>query len=84
MMLIAPELVRTEEVAKGGNIPTFSWAESDMIRGAGGLLHRSTREMTSNGAFGDPTAASAEKGRRITEVVVVELQKILGDLRNAP
>ncbi|HUX22474.1 MAG TPA: creatininase family protein, partial [Spirochaetia bacterium] len=84
MMLIAPELVRSEEIAKGGNIPTFSWAESDMIRGAGGLFHRSTRKMTSNGAFGDPTAASVEKGRRITEAVITELQKMLGDLRSAP
>lgn len=81
MLAIDPELVRLDRIEKGGNLATFSWAESDMLRRSKGLLHRPVREMTSNGVFGDPTAASAEKGRRITEVVVKELAEILTDLR---
>ena len=80
MMLIAPELVRSDAIARGGNIPTYEWAESDMLRGARGLVHRTTRQMTENGVFGDPTAASAEKGRQITEVVVDQLVRILREL----
>ncbi len=80
MLLIAPELVRSDAISRGGNIATHEWAESDMLRGSRGLVHRTTREMTENGVFGDPTAASAEKGRRITRVVVKQLVRILGEL----
>lgn len=80
MLAIAPELVHTARIEKGGNISTFPWAESDMLRGAKGLLHRSVRQMTSNGVFGDPTAATAEKGRRIIDAVVEELKVILTEL----
>lgn len=80
MMHLAPEMVRSGAIARGGNIPTHEWAESDMLRGSRGLVHRTTQEMTRNGVFGDPTAASAEKGRRITSVVVDHLVKILREL----
>jgi creatinine amidohydrolase len=80
MLAIAPDLVRHDRIEKGGNLPTFPWAESDMIRGAQGLLHRPVRGMTSNGVFGDPTAASAEKGRRIAEAVVDRLKTVIADL----
>lgn len=76
-----PRLVHTDSIAPGGNIPTYSWAESDMLRGAKGLLHRPVSSMTSNGVFGDPTAASAEKGRLISAAVIDELRRILVDLR---
>lgn len=76
----APELVHIDSIEPKANIPTFGWAESDLIRDSKGLLHRSFSRMTSNGAFGDPTAASSEKGRRIAEAVTDELREILLDL----
>ena len=80
LQLIAPELVHTDRIAPGKNRPTYAWAESDMMRGSSGLLHRSIQEMTPNGVFGDPTAATREKGARIAAVVVEALERIVNDL----
>jgi creatinine amidohydrolase/Fe(II)-dependent formamide hydrolase-like protein len=36
--------------------------------------------MTANGVYGDPTFASAEKGKRISDAVLTELKQIVTDL----
>ncbi len=80
LLHLHPELVRTDKIAPGTNVPTFSWAESDMLKGAPARLQRSMAQMTRNGVFGDPTAASAEKGRAVLEAVVAALRPIVLDL----
>ncbi|HUF11287.1 MAG TPA: creatininase family protein [Rhodothermales bacterium] len=82
IMLIAPGLVDTKAMQPPANLASFSWAEADLIRGASASVYRRMRQMTSNGAFGDPSAASAEKGRAITELVVEALAAMLTDFRN--
>lgn len=83
MLVIAPELVDTESIQPKANIPTFDWAEGDLIRSGKAGLYRRMTGLTSNGAFGDPGKASAEKGQMITALVVDALVRILTDLRNA-
>jgi creatinine amidohydrolase len=80
MMLIAPHLVIKENIRPGGNNPTFSWAEADMLRGGKASYYRSIKEMTSNGVFGNPSCASVEKGKAITNAVLVALRQIVNDL----
>ena len=80
MMHIAPELVHHELIEEVKNIKSFDWAETDMLRGSKASLYRSMKEMTSNGAFGDPSAASEEKGRKIAELVTSAMKKIISDL----
>lgn len=85
MMLIAPHLVVNEEINPKSNIPTFPWAEGDMLRSPQAAYYRSIKEMTSNGVFGEPSAASAETGKKIADVVLKALKQIvidLSDLRN--
>lgn len=82
MMLIAPGLVDRTAAQPRANLGTFSWAEGDLIRGSGASVYRRMREMTSNGAYGDPLAASAEKGHAITELVVDALAAMVTDFRN--
>lgn len=77
MLLIAPELVKMEKAQPRKNNPTFSWAEGDLLYGPEGSLYRTMKEMTSNGVFGDPTFATLEKGKAITEIVVSKLVNIL-------
>jgi len=82
MMLIAPGLVDVSAAQPRANLTTFTWAEADLIRGSGAGVYRRMREMTSNGAFGDPLTGSAEKGRDITDLVVDALAAIVTDFRN--
>jgi creatinine amidohydrolase len=82
MMLIAPGLVDRTAAQPRANLDTFPWGEADLIRGAGATVYRRMREMTSNGAFGDPLAASVEKGRAITDLVVDGLAAMVTDFRN--
>ena len=80
MLQIAPGLVNKERIQPGANVPTFTWAEGDMLRGADAAYYRSMEEMTPNGIYGDPTKATAEKGESITKSVLEALQKIATDL----
>ncbi len=80
MMLIAPDLVKTDKIANGENQEGYSWSEADMLHGPKASHYRTMKQLTTNGVFGDPRAASVEKGERITEVVVERLSKIVGDL----
>jgi len=83
MLLIAPQLVRTDAYEKGKHSQTFSWAEGDMLHAPKAALYRSMKEMTKNGVFGDPTLASKNKGIKISELVLEGLQRIAVDLKNA-
>ncbi|MCC5834729.1 MAG: creatininase family protein [Opitutales bacterium] len=80
MLQLHPELVRKEKIVPGTNVATYPWAESDMLRGGQARLQRSMSQMTRNGVYGDPTAASAEKGARILNAVMDALEPILKDL----
>ena len=82
MLLIAPELVDTTAINKGGNIPTKTWAESDMLRRPRAVLYRTFQAMTSNGTYGDPTLATREKGELIVSIVLDVLIKIVESLRH--
>lgn len=82
IQLIAPELVHTDLIQKGGNAPTFSWAEGDMLHGSKASYYRNMNTMTSNGIFGNPFAASAEKGKRITACVIDSLKQVVSDLNS--
>ena len=80
MLLIAPHLVREDQLEKGAHTQTYSWAEGDMLYAPRVSYFRTMKEMTTNGVYGDPTAASREKGERITERVVEELTRVVTDL----
>lgn len=81
IMLAAPHLLDESVIQPRQNQPTFAWAEADLIRGARASLYRTMKEVSPNGAQGEPTAASREKGEAITRIVVDALVELLGDLR---
>jgi creatinine amidohydrolase len=80
MEVIAPHLVDKAQIKKGENVPCFEWAEGDMLQGPRASYYRSMKSMTPNGVYGDPTMASAEKGRQITAAVVRALEQVVADL----
>jgi creatinine amidohydrolase len=80
MLLIAPELVVKQQISPKTNVPTFQWAEGDLLRAPRALYYRSMKKMTPGGVYGDPTKASAEKGIAIRDLVIDALKQVAKDL----
>ena len=81
MQLIAPREVRVEALAGQSFEPLAEWADSDLLRSAPVALYRSMHELSGGtGVLGDPSAASAQKGRAIVDLVVPALLRILQEL----
>jgi len=81
MMYIKGDNVRISEIVNGPVTKTFDWAGADLLRGSRALLHRSMKEHTPNGIYGDPRAASYEKGETITNAVMKNFVKIIKDMK---
>jgi creatinine amidohydrolase len=80
-----PDCVRTHLITGLNYVPTYPWADSDMMTSGRASLYRSMREISGgSGVVGDASLASAEKGKAITDVVVAQLREIVVSLRNAP
>jgi creatinine amidohydrolase len=80
IMQIAPDLVNHQKLTDGANQPGYSWAEGDLLHSPRVSHFRTMKQMTPNGTFGDPRAASSEKGEKITEIVVKNLKGLVQDL----
>jgi creatinine amidohydrolase len=80
VMLAAPNLVDQSAIGPRQNEPTFAWAEADLLRGPRAILYRTMKQISPNGALGDPTFATCEKGEAITRIVVAALEELLADL----
>lgn len=83
------EIVETEGDAHAGEIETSRILHShpDLVKGTGarefpnfppGLLVRNKRKYWPNGVWGDPTKATAVKGRQIEELVVAKIIELAG------
>jgi creatinine amidohydrolase len=83
MLHIAPQLVRMDAVEPRANVPTFDWAEADLLRSPSAALFRTMKQMTPTGVYGDPSAATAEKGKQIVKVVCNALARVIIDLAGA-
>lgn len=82
LLHLHPGLVRADKIGCGTNVPTFPWAESDMLNASAAKFQRSFAQMTANGVFGDPRMASAKKGEAMMNAVLTALEPILFDLYN--
>ena len=82
LMHFAPDQVRTEFIPSTmTNLPTFPWAEGDMLKGSAASLYRRMDQMTPNGVYGAPFMASALKGRTISHLVTTALSLLVNDIR---
>lgn len=81
LMHFAPHSVRMDAIEPRANDkPTFDWAEEDLLRPSRVSLYRSMKQIASNGAWGDPTKASAAKGKEIADIVCDALCVVIADL----
>ncbi|MES3018485.1 MAG: creatininase family protein [Bacteroidota bacterium] len=82
MKVIAPHLVRESLIQNGGNVPTFDFAEGDMLHGSKVSYYRTMKAMTPNGVYGSPVQSSKEKGSLISKCVVSALGQLVNNVHS--
>lgn len=78
-LAVRPELVRTDKMKKF--IPKFSSRYLDFSSKRGISWHAFTKQISKDGVMGDPTKASAEKGRRMWEQMIGHLVEFVEVLK---
>jgi creatinine amidohydrolase len=77
MLYLRPELVE-EDLAEGTNMDEpYPQSIQDLTAGGPLSVYRDFSEYTESGAIGDPMVASAEKGKRVLELLCDEMEDIL-------
>lgn len=81
ILALRPDLVREDLAAPDGERGRSRLDQQDMLEPAGVGQFRFFDECSRAGPIGDPTTASAEKGRRFLDAAVDGLIEVLEDLR---
>jgi creatinine amidohydrolase/Fe(II)-dependent formamide hydrolase-like protein len=78
-LAVRPELVRMDRLEK--LVPAFSSRYLDFTSKRGVSWHAFTKKISDSGVMGDPTRASAEKGRKMWDVMIRHLVVFIEDLK---
>ena len=86
MLHLAPDLVDRDNVPDGRSYASsIDWADGDMLRAPRGSLYRSMAALSGGtGVVGDPSHASASKGREIFEIVSEGLADVVASFASLP
>jgi creatinine amidohydrolase/Fe(II)-dependent formamide hydrolase-like protein len=79
-LAVRPDLVNMERAVRF--IPEFSSHYLDFTSKRGVSWYGATSRISSVGVMGDPTRASAEKGKKIWEITIAHLVGLVEDLKN--
>ncbi len=78
-LAVRPQLVQMEKASK--LIPQFSSRYLNFTSKRGVLWYAYTKKISNSGVMGDPTKASAEKGRKIWKIMIAHLVSLVEDLK---
>jgi creatinine amidohydrolase/Fe(II)-dependent formamide hydrolase-like protein len=78
-LAVRPHLVKMEEAAK--MIPRFSSRYLNFTSKRGVSWYAYTKRISQTGIMGDPTKASAEKGKKIWKIMIAHLVALVEDLK---
>jgi creatinine amidohydrolase/Fe(II)-dependent formamide hydrolase-like protein/7-cyano-7-deazaguanine synthase in queuosine biosynthesis len=78
-LAIRPHLVRMDKISK--KVPKFSSRYLNFTSKRAVSWYARTKKISSTGVMGDPTKASAEKGKRIWEIMIAHLVAFVEDLK---
>jgi creatinine amidohydrolase/Fe(II)-dependent formamide hydrolase-like protein len=78
-LAVRPHLVKMERASK--LIPQFSSRYLNFTSKRGVSWYAYTKKISQNGVMGDPTKASAEKGRKIWKIMIAHLVALVEDLK---
>ena len=77
----APEYLDGREMPKTQMAQTYDWAATDLLNAPHGTFYRNMKHLSGGtGVLGSPEYASADKGRRIADLVVGKLVAMVGDI----
>ena len=79
-LAIRPHLVKMDIVHK--QVPKFSNRYLNFTSSRGIPWYARTKKISESGVMGDPTKASAEKGRKMWEIMIAHLTAFVEDLKN--
>jgi creatinine amidohydrolase/Fe(II)-dependent formamide hydrolase-like protein len=79
-LAVRPHLVKMEQAYR--EVPEFSSRYLDFTSKRGVLWYAYTRKISNSGVMGDPTKASAEKGKKIWEMMITHLVALVEDLKS--
>jgi creatinine amidohydrolase/Fe(II)-dependent formamide hydrolase-like protein/7-cyano-7-deazaguanine synthase in queuosine biosynthesis len=79
-LAVRPHLVRTDKAGK--KVPKFSSRYLNFSSKRAVSWYAHTKKISPTGVMGDPTKASAEKGKRIWEIMIAHLVAFVEDLKN--
>ncbi len=78
MLFIKEALVKKDFDFSSARVKdTPEWAAFDIFKGPEIALHRRFDELTENGIYGRPEAGTAEKGKKISEIISQRLAEII-------
>jgi len=78
-LAVRPHLVKMEEASK--LVPQFSSRYLNFTSKRGVVWYAYTKRISQNGVMGDPTIATAEKGRKIWKIMIAHLVALVEDLK---
>lgn len=84
MLYLRPDSVRTDLVRREIPAPRFAEERLDLIWPGRVATGWQTHELSSSGVLGAPDLATREKGKRLFEVCVEALSRLIEELRSAP
>ncbi len=79
-LAVRPHLVRMDQAGK--NVPAFSSRYLNFSSKRAVSWYARTKKISATGVMGDPTKASAEKGKRIWEIMIAHLVAFVEDLKS--
>jgi creatinine amidohydrolase len=79
-----PQRVQFEKAQKDMGMPPSAFIWMDLIEGSPVLLMDEWTRFSKSGIYGDPTLATAEKGRIVFEAVVNSFVKLVREFKNRP
>ena len=79
-LAVRPQLVQMNQARK--EVPEFSNRYLDFTSKRSVLWYAYTRKISRSGIMGDPTKASADKGKKIWEIMIAHLVALIEDLKS--
>ena len=79
-LAVRPHLVKMDQT--GREVPEFSSRYLDFTSKRGVSWYAYTRKISHSGVMGDPTKASAEKGKKFWEIMITHLVALVEDLKS--
>ena len=81
---VDPDRVQMDKAVKDMNLPPSKFIWLDLMKGSPVLLMDHWTRFSRSGVVGDPTLATADKGKRVFDAVVAALVELVREFRSRP